>query len=67
MTTRSQQQEQMSQPGNARPDGATGTAQAGASDGFVGAACGAGAGAAMIWQPVTVRGDGRRSGQRGGQ
>ncbi|CAO3427416.1 hypothetical protein [Azospirillum doebereinerae] len=58
MTTQSQQQ-RMAQPETGRA-GDTGSAstQGGASDGFVGAACGAGAGAAMIWQPVTVKGGG---------
>jgi hypothetical protein len=64
MTTQSQQQT-MAQPETAQAGQTHDAAptQGGALDGFVGAACGAGAGAAMIWQPVTVRSD-RPSGSR---
>jgi hypothetical protein len=64
MTTQSQQQ-RMAQPETAQADQPheTTPTQGGALDGFVGAACGAGAGAAMIWQPVTVRSD-RQPGSR---
>lgn len=63
MTTQSQQQ-RMAQPETARAGDATAPAstQGGATDGFVGGACGAGAGAAIIWQPVTVKN--RSSGAR---
>lgn len=59
MTTQSQQQ-QMAQP---RPERATtdtqrtSSTQGGATDTheeFCGGACGAGAGAAVIWRPITV-------------
>ncbi len=64
MTTQSEQQS-MNQPQSTQVGGAhSGTpSQGGAMDGFVGGACGAGAGAAMIWQPVTVRDD-RQTGSR---
>lgn len=65
MTTQSQQQ-RMAQPETARAGDSTTaastSAQGGATDGFVGGACGAGAGAAIIWQPVTVKN--RSSGAR---
>ncbi len=65
MTTQSQQQ-RMAQPDTTQAgDRTVGVStESRTLDGFVGAACGAGAGAAMIWQPVTVsRGD-RSSGSR---
>ncbi|CAO3411108.1 hypothetical protein [Azospirillum largimobile] len=68
MTTQSQQQ-QMAQPDEVRGQGTAGAAgiQPGATAAgereerlVWGGACGAGAGAAILWQPVTVQGSGRR-------
>jgi predicted lipid-binding transport protein (Tim44 family) len=42
-----QQQQRMARPDTARGEGAM--------EGFIGAASGAGAGGAIIWQPVTVQ------------
>ncbi|MBP2301382.1 hypothetical protein [Azospirillum picis] len=57
MTTQSQQQ-QMAQPQQGQAGaGGTAASQQGATgqdDGFCGGACGAGAGAAVIWRPITV-------------
>ncbi|ANC92749.1 hypothetical protein A6A40_13145 [Azospirillum humicireducens] len=68
MTTQSQQQ-QMAQPDEVRAQGTAGAAgiqQGAAAAGeqeerlVWGGACGAGAGAAILWQPVTVLGSRRR-------
>ncbi len=74
MTTHSQQQ-QMAHPAEQRGQGSAGIAghQQGTSDaaagtagdaqdtqGYFGGACGAGAGAAILWQPITVQRTGRR-------
>ncbi|KAA0572805.1 hypothetical protein FZ983_31260 [Azospirillum sp. B21] len=68
MTTQSQQQ-QMAQPGEVRAQGTAGAAgiQPGATAAgeqeerlVWGGACGAGAGAAILWQPITVQGSNRR-------
>ena len=60
MTTQSQQQ-QMAQPhqqrATANTQGSNPSTQGGATDTheeFCGGACGAGAGAAVIWRPITV-------------
>ena len=68
MTTQSQQQ-QMAQPDEVRAQGTAraagiqpGATAAGEQEERLvwGGACGAGAGAAILWQPVTVQGSGRR-------
>ena len=68
MTTQSQQQ-QMAQPDEVRAQGAASavstqpgaTASGEQEERLVwGGACGAGAGAAILWQPVTVQGSHRR-------
>ncbi|AWU97694.1 hypothetical protein [Azospirillum ramasamyi] len=62
MTTQSQQQ-QMAQPDEARAQETTDTKPeaAGKEERLVwGSACGAGAGAAILWQPVTVQESRRR-------
>ncbi|CBS91105.1 hypothetical protein [Azospirillum lipoferum] len=67
MTIQSQQQ-QMAQPDEVRSQGTAGAAgsQQGATatmqeeHAFWGGACGAGAGAAILWQPITVQGSRRR-------
>ncbi len=68
MTTQSQQQ-QMAQPDEVRAQGTAGatstqagaTAAGGQEERLVwGSACGAGAGAAILWQPITFQGSGRR-------
>jgi hypothetical protein len=64
MTTQSQQQ-QMAQPDEVRAQGTAGatSTQAGAAAGereerlVWGSACGAGAGAAILWQQITVQGN----------
>ncbi|MFP5514256.1 MAG: hypothetical protein ACLGJC_14345 [Alphaproteobacteria bacterium] len=68
MTTQSQQQ-QMAQPDEVRAQGAASAASTrpGATPAaeqeeqvFWGGACGAGAGAAILWQPINVQGSRRR-------
>lgn len=67
MTIQSQQQ-QMAQPDEVRAQGAADTAIARQGTtaavqeehAFWGGACGAGAGAAILWQPITVQGSRRR-------